>query len=113
MEHFFSVVGLCSIVLLLLYILGVYDKFKMSEDDFVEDTNIYKVAQLFEQKKLDKSKIKELLLKCIDFDEEEAEEIILRAEKARNEENSGYVEFIKVVNKVLNKNIYNIHLHKK
>lgn len=107
MEHFFVVLGFCSIAFWFLYILKVYSDNKAADSAFIEDIKVYEAARLFI--KGDSKKVKELLLKCIDFDEEEANEIISMAEKDKTKKSDGHVEFLSAVNKVLGKNIYKIN----
>ena len=109
MEQFFAMLGYSSVILGLMYVLKIYADKKEADSTFIEDQKVYEAARVFAQGDSKKEEAREILLKCIDFDEEEAEEIISSAEKGRY--NSGYADFLKAVNMVLGKSIYNIKTH--
>lgn len=104
MENFFAMVGLCSIALGVLYILKLYANKRVEASAFVEDQKVYEAARLFAQG-ASHNEIKELLLKCIDLDEEDIEEILSLSENCKSDD-GGYNSFLKAVNKVLGEDIY-------
>jgi hypothetical protein len=106
MNSFLAKIGLITIVLLLLYIIKkISDYFYFKKDNYQENDKVYKAAREFAQG-APFDDISGLLANCIDFDEEDTEEVLSRSFPHRTDEDGGYNAFIKAVNKVLGGDVY-------
>jgi len=113
MEGFFIKIGSVSIVFLIIFIVKkIADYFYNKSPDelggnsmYIVDEKVYKAARLFAQGASNEEVMK-IILRCIDFDEEDAEEILSFAEKHRSDDDGGYSSFLKSVNKILGEDVY-------
>jgi hypothetical protein len=71
----------------------------------IPDPRVFQAARAFAQGE-PLENVKELLLNCVDFDHEDAEEIVLSANFYRNDVDGGYNAFICIVNLVLKTDSY-------
>lgn len=105
MERVFADIGIGAIALAVLCIIKIIFNLKEEKNSFIEDARVYSAARAFSKGMADED-VKEELLKCVDFDAEDAEEIIDLSKQYRYKSDVGYSAFIKAVNKVLGKNVY-------
>ena len=78
----------------------------------IPNPRVYQAARLFAQgEPIDR--VKELLLNCYDFDEDEAREVVLSADHYRDDVDGGYSAFINTVNLVLGTSAYHLEYTRK
>ena len=107
MSIFFENVGLFAALVLLLYIAKkISDSFYLERaGGCPEDDRVYKAAAKFALG-APFDEIRDILANCIDFDEEDVEEILSRSSSHRADEDGGYGAFIEAVNGILGKEVY-------
>lgn len=112
MNGILSKIGLIAIVLVIIYIIKkIYDYYYKkailkSKDDLYESNNkVYKAARAFAQGATF-DEIRNTLNNCIEFDEDDIEEILSLSFPHRTDEDGGYGAFIKAVNHVTGKDVY-------
>lgn len=107
MNNILAKFGFTTIVLLLFYIIKkISDYFYLKKANYQEDDKVYKAAREFSQG-APFNDIRDTLENCLDFDEEDTEEILSQSFPHRSDEDGGYNAFIKAVNKVLGEDVYN------
>lgn len=78
----------------------------------IPNPKVYQAARAFAQgESIDE--IKELLLNCFDFDEDDAGKVVLSAKSYSNDIDGGYSAFINIINLVLDTKAYCIEYTKK
>lgn len=113
MIGFLGNVGFVAIILLIFFIIKKVDDylyFKKVNSLGVEvmyfaDDKVYKAARAFAQG-VSSDEIREILLNCVDFDEEDISQIMTSAEPHKTDDDGGYGAFIKTVNKTLGEVVY-------
>lgn len=73
----------------------------------IEDNKVYTIARAFAEG-ASVMDVRESLLKCIDFDEEDANEILFLVQDYNIDKDGRYSAFIKAVNKVLREDVYRV-----
>ncbi|HEY5584854.1 MAG TPA: hypothetical protein VIK78_10235 [Ruminiclostridium sp.] len=113
MEGFFAEAGIFLITFFIIFIIKKINDYSYNKrsDGFGEnsiyilDKKVFKAAREF-AKGASNEEIEKSLLKCIDFDEEDADEILSMAEKHKSDIDGGYSSFLKDVNKILGEEVY-------
>jgi len=108
MYEFLSKTGLIAIALVIFYcIKKIDDYYYYKKSTYVGDEKIYKAAMAFAQGK-SINEIRNILENCIDFDENDVQEILTIASSHRSDIDHGYSAFIQAVNLTLGENIHEI-----
>lgn len=115
MVGFIEKVGFITVVLTVLYIIKKFDDYLFSKklnslgesSTYIADEKVYKAARAFAQG-ISLEDVREILSECIDFDEEDVEQILAFSWNHTSDEDGGYSAFIKAVNKTLGKEVYHI-----
>ncbi|MFA6308888.1 MAG: hypothetical protein WC677_03985 [Clostridia bacterium] len=106
MEGLLENIGIFAIFFLILFIfkkISEYYCFKHSI--YYEDDKVYKAAKEFASE-ASLEDVKNILADCIDFDEEDVEEILSQESSYRKDKDGGYITFLKCVNNILGKKVY-------
>jgi hypothetical protein len=113
MDGFVTKVGIISISFLIIFIIKKTDDYFYNKRSYgfggnsiyIADGKVFKAARAF-SKGDSNEEVKELLLNCINFDEEDASEILSISEKHKMDVDGGYSSFLKAVNKMLGEEVY-------
>ncbi|HWQ78785.1 MAG TPA: hypothetical protein VN381_08200 [Anaerovoracaceae bacterium] len=101
-----------AIALLIVYgCKKIFDYLDLERRNFYEDEKVYQAADEF-ARGASSDEVKAILASCLDFDEQDAEEILSRAIPCRTDKDRGYRAFISSVNKILGEEVYNRRLSK-
>jgi hypothetical protein len=113
MENFFATIGIMAIVVFILYLLkkinyvSYQKKQRLILDTEHNKTNdcVYEAAEAYAHNGT-KEVVKQILLNCISFDEEMAEDIITSAKA--NEKEEAFNSFIESVNRELGREAFSL-----
>ena len=113
MEGFLAKAGIISIVILVFFIIKKIDNYFYNKRSdglggnsiYVANDKVFKAARMFAQG-ASNEEVKKLILECIDFDEEDVDEILSLSEKHKSDGDGGYSFFLKAVNKILGEEVY-------
>jgi len=113
MESILAGIGLCVIVIIILYAIKKIDDYfyykktiSLGKNEMsAADEKVYKAARAFALG-VPLNEIEGILLECINFDEEDIEEVIESAYPHKSDEDGGYNAFVKAVNTVLGVDVY-------
>ncbi len=111
MDVFFKNVALLAISFVIIY--GFYklsEYYGLKYSGLHESKKVYKAAYKFAHGATS-DEVKDLLTSCFEFDKEDADEILMQSLPHREDNDGGYREFIKSVNRVLNMDIYSEQYH--
>lgn len=110
-DSFLANVGLLAIIFVIIYgYKKLQDYYYFKPSGFYENEKIYKAADEFVHG-ASSDDIKAILTNCLDFDKEDAEEILSLSIPHRTDKDRGYKAFIKSVNKVLGADVYKEQQH--
>lgn len=108
---FLESMGLAAISLLALYLIKrISEYLDWKKTGYQQDDRVYKAAGEFAHG-ASPGDIRRILINCINFDEEDIEEILSRTLPHRIDKDGGYLAFIKAVNKVLGQEVYSESHH--
>ena len=101
MSGFLMMVGITALAILLVIIIKIIDNYYEDRKVGTEiSEKIYQAAEKFSAGASD-DEIRTILLNCIDFDEDEVDEILELSTSFRADHDGGYIAFINTTRKVL------------
>lgn len=106
MNNFLEDVGLIAIFFSIVYVyLKILDYYELKRLEVHEDKKVYIAADKFVHG-APYDEVKDILASCFDFDEQDAETIWLLSITHITDKDGGYRAFIRSVNEVVGKSIY-------
>ena len=99
-------IGFIAVILAIIYVYKrIAEIHSYKDSDFYESKKVYKAASEFANG-ASSDEVKNILTNSVEFDEEDADNVLADLSSHRLDEDGGYREFIKSVNKVLGADVY-------
>lgn len=101
MERVLALVGLSAIAVLIIILVKKIDDYYDDQNTGTEISDkIFQAARAFAEGKAE-GEIRSILLNCIDFYEEDVDEVLYASKQYRNDRDGGYEGFLKAARKIL------------
>lgn len=101
MEKIFALIGLAATaVLILILVVKLDDHWSDQRGNVIASVRVYQAARIFAEG-ANEDEVRDLLLNCIDFYEEDVDDVFQASLPHRNDRDGGYEAFLKAASKVM------------